>query len=569
MPVATKSEHKSAPQPEGGADGLFMSSSTRMLLKRWSVFIALTVIALVSLLLSFASHQAWLIVFCLLFPLVLVGLFDVTQSEHSLLRNYPVIGSVRWIFEALRPYLRQYLMEDDQSERPYNREDRSIIYARAKNEEDRQPFGTELDTYAAEYEWMTHSLAPAPVAHEPFRVTVGGSACAQPYSASVLNVSAMSFGSLGRNAVEALNLGAHTAGCYHDTGEGGLSPYHRMHGGDIVWELGSGYFGCRNRDGTFSPERFAERATDPQVKMVEIKLSQGAKPGHGGVLPAAKVTPEIAEIRGIPLGEDCISPARHSAFSTPAEMMEFVARLRDLSGGKPVGIKLCVGHPSEVFALAKAMVKTGIQPDFVVVDGAEGGTGAAPHELADHLGMPLREGLILMRNALVGTGLRQEVRLAASGKVTSGFSMAANMAIGADWCNAARAFMFSLGCVMSMRCHTGTCPTGVTTNDPHLQRGLVVSEKAERVASFHRHTIHALAELVAAAGLEHPRELLPHHVWHRVSPIEVKALDRIYTFLEVGALLDAPDETPYAAEWQAADADSFAPRQAVGPRRAA
>lgn len=569
MPVATKPEYKSSPQPEGGADGLFMSSSTRALLKRWSVFIAVTVIALISLLLSFASHQAWLIVFCVLFPLVLVGIFDVTQSEHSLLRNYPVIGSVRWIFEALRPYLRQYLMEDDQSERPYNREDRSIIYARAKNEEDRQPFGTELDTYAAEYEWMTHSLAPAPVAHEPFRVTVGGSACAKPYSASVLNVSAMSFGSLGRNAIEALNLGAKTAGCYHDTGEGGLSPYHRIHGGDIVWELGSGYFGARNRDGTFSPERFAERATDDQVKMVEIKLSQGAKPGHGGVLPAAKVTPEIAEIRGIPLGEDCISPSRHSAFSTPAQMMEFVAQLRELSGGKPVGIKLCVGHPSEVFALAKAMVKTGIQPDFVVVDGAEGGTGAAPHELADHLGMPLREGLILMRNALVGTGLRQEVRLAASGKVTSGFSMAANMAIGADWCNAARAFMFSLGCVMSMRCHTGTCPTGVTTNDPHLQRGLVVDEKAERVASFHRHSVHALAELVAAAGLEHPRELLPHHVWHRVSPIEVKALDRIYTFLESGALLDAPDETPYAAEWHAADADSFAPRQTVGPRRAA
>lgn len=569
MPVATKPEYKSAPQPEGGADGLFMSSSTRGLLRRWSVFIAVTVVALISLILSFASHQAWLIVFCVLFPLVLVGIFDVTQSEHSLLRNYPVIGSVRWIFEALRPYLRQYLMEDDQSERPYNREDRSIIYARAKNEEDRQPFGTELDTYAAEYEWMTHSLAPAPVAHEPFRVTVGGSACTKPYSASVLNVSAMSFGSLGRNAIEALNLGAKGAGCYHDTGEGGLSPYHRIHGGDIVWELGSGYFGARNRDGTFSAERFAERATDPQVKMVEIKLSQGAKPGHGGVLPAAKVTPEIAEIRGIPMGEDCISPSRHSAFSTPAQMMEFVAQLRELSGGKPVGIKLCVGHPSEVFALAKAMVKTGIQPDFVVVDGAEGGTGAAPHELADHLGMPLREGLIIMRNALVGTGLRQEVRLAASGKVTSGFSMAANMAIGADWCNAARAFMFSLGCVMSMRCHTGTCPTGVTTNDPHLQRGLVVDEKAERVASFHRHSVHALAELIAAAGLDHPRELLPHHVWHRVSPIEVKALDRIYTFLEAGVLLDAPDETSYAAEWHAADADSFAPRQAVGPRRAA
>lgn len=551
------------------ARSLVLSPANRMLLKRWGVFLGLVALALLSLVLSFSDHQAWLIVFCLLFPLVLVGVFDVTQSEHSLLRNYPVVGSVRWIFEAVRPYLRQYLMEDDLSGRPYNRDERSLVYARAKNEEDRQPFGTELDTYAAEYEWMTHSLAPAPVAHEPFRISVGGPACAKPYSASVLNISAMSFGSLGRNAIEALNLGAATGGFYHDTGEGGFSPYHAIHGGDIVWEIGSGYFGARERDGTFSPERFAERAADPQVKMVEIKLSQGAKPGHGGVLPAAKVTPEIAATRGIAMGEDCISPARHSAFSTPAGLMEFVARLRELSGGKPVGFKLCVGHPSEAFALAKAMVKTGIRPDFIVVDGAEGGTGAAPHELADHLGMPLREGLILMRNALVGTGLRHEVRLAASGKVTSGFSMAANMAIGADWCNAARAFMFSLGCVMSMRCHTGACPTGVTTNDPHLQRGLVVPEKAARVASFHRHTVHALAELVAAAGLSHPRELLPHHVWHRVSPIEVKPLDRIYPFLAAGILEAAPEETPYAADWQAADADSFTPRAAVGPRRAA
>lgn len=547
----------------------WLTPSTRTLLGRYSIFIAVILGALISLILSFTSHQAWLIVFCVLFPLVLLGVFDVTQPDHSLLRNYPVIGSMRWLFEALRPYLRQYLMEDDLSERPFNRDDRSLVYARAKNEEDRQPFGTELDTYATEYEWMTHSLAPMPVSKEPFRVKVGGPACTKPYSASVLNISAMSFGSLGGNAIEALNLGARKGGFYHDTGEGSISRYHRIHGGDIVWELGSGYFGCRNRDGTFSPERFAERAADDQVKMVEIKLSQGAKPGHGGMLLAAKVTPEIAEARGIPVGEDCISPARHSAFSTPAEMMDFIARLRELSGGKPVGIKLCVGHPTEVFALAKAMLKTGIRPDFIVVDGSEGGTGAAPHELADHVGMPLREGLIVVRNALVGTGLRPEVRLAASGKVTSGFSMVANMGIGADWCNAARAFMFSLGCVMSMRCHTGQCPTGVTTNDPHLQRGLVVTEKSQRVANYHRHTVDALAELVAAAGLSHPSELLPHHLWHRVSPIEVKPLDRIYPFLEADVLLQAPTETHYAAEWDAADADSFTPRRPVGPRRVA
>lgn len=547
----------------------WMDASTKALLRRYGAFIFVVLGALLSLILSFVTHHVFLFLFCVFFTLAMVGVFDITQPNHSLLRNYPLIGSVRWIFESVRPYLRQYLMEDDLSEKPYNRDDRSLVYARAKNEEDRQPFGTELDTYAAEYEWMTHSLAPTPVSEEPFRVNVGGPACAKPYSASVLNISAMSFGSLGSHAIEALNMGAKAGGFYHDTGEGGLSPYHRKHGGDIVWELGSGYFGCRNRDGSFSPERFQERALLDQVKMVEIKLSQGAKPGHGGVLPGAKVTPEISETRGVPMGEDCISPSRHPAFSTPVQMMEFVAQLRELSGGKPVGLKLCVGHPSEVFALAKAMLKTGIRPDFIVVDGSEGGTGAAPHELADHVGMPLREGLILVRNALVGTGLRPEVRLAASGKVISGFSMAANMAIGADWCNAARAFMFSLGCVMSMRCHTGACPTGVTTNDPHLQRGLVVEDKAERVTSFHRHTVEALADLIAAAGLEHPRDLLPHHVWHRVSPIEVKPLDRLYTFLAADALIDAPDETPYAADWAAADADSFAPRRAVGPRRAA
>jgi len=546
-----------------------LSDSTKRMLSRYSVFIAVSLGAALAVVLSFTAHQAWLIVFCVLFPLVLLGVFDLLQSNHSLLRNYPVIGSMRWLFEAARPYLRQYLMEDDLSERPYNRDERSLVYARAKNEEDRQPFGTELDTYAAEYEWMTHSLAPTPVSREPFRVNVGGSACARPYSASVLNISAMSFGSLGGHAIEALNLGARQGGFYHDTGEGSLSKYHRAHGGDIVWEVASGYFGCRNPDGTFSPERFRERAADDQVKMIEIKLSQGAKPGHGGMLPAAKVTAEIAEARGIPMGVDCISPARHSAFSTPVEMMEFIARLRELSGGKPVGFKLCVGHPSEVFALAKAMVKTGIRPDFIVVDGSEGGTGAAPHELADHVGMPLREGLLIVRNALVGTGLRSEVKIAAAGKVTSGFSMAANMAIGADWCNAARAFMFSLGCVMSMRCHTGLCPTGVATTDPHLQRGLVVDEKAERVTSFHHHTVAALAELVAAAGLTHPRELLPHHVWHRVSPIEVKPLDRIYPFLTSGELLQAADGSAYAAEWAAADADSFSPRHAVGPCRSA
>ncbi|MBA4789331.1 MAG: FMN-binding glutamate synthase family protein [Pseudomonadota bacterium] len=546
-----------------------LDPSTKKLVRRYGVFAAVVVLCVFSLILSFSGGHLWLFVFCVLFPLAFVGVFDVTQKHHSLLRNYPIVASVRWMFEAVRPYLRQYIVEGDLDGTPYNRKARSLVYARAKGEEDRQPFGTELDTGAPEYEWMTHSIAPMPVASEPFRVRVGGHDCTKPYDAAVLNVSAMSFGSLGRNAIEALNLGAKKGGFYHDTGEGGLSPYHRIHGGDIVWQVASGYFGCRNRDGTFAPELFQEKAADDQVKMIEVKLSQGAKPGHGGVLPAAKVTPEISRIRGIPMGEDCISPARHPSFATPAQMMEFVARLRELSGGKPVGIKMCVGHPSEVFAIAKGMLKTGITPDFIVVDGAEGGTGAAPQELTNHMGMPLREGLVLMRNALVGAGLRDRVRLAASGKVTSGFSMAANMAVGADWCNAARAFMFSLGCVMSMRCHTGDCPTGITTNDPHLQRGLVVEDKAERVARFQHHTVEALADLVAAAGLAHPTELEPHHIWHRLTPVEAKPLDRLYPFLARGILLDAPDETPYAAEWAAASADSFTPVSSVGPARAA
>ncbi|OYW57097.1 MAG: FMN-binding glutamate synthase family protein [Azorhizobium sp. 32-67-21] len=537
-------------------------------MRRYGVFAAVVALCVFSLILSFRSH-IWLVVFCALFVLAFVGVFDIAQKHHSLLRNYPIIASVRWLFEAVRPYLRQYIVEGDLEGEPFNRKERSLVYARAKGEEDRQPFGTELDTNSTEYEWMTHSMAPMPVASEPFRVRVGGADVTQPYDAAVLNVSAMSFGSLGRNAIEALNLGAHKGGFYHDTGEGGLSPYHRIHGGDIVWQVASGYFGCRNRDGTFAPEKFREKAADPHVKMIEVKLSQGAKPGHGGVLPAAKVTAEISEIRGIPMGEDCISPSRHPSFSTPAQMMEFIASLRELSGGKPVGVKMCVGHPTEVFALVKGMLHTGITPDFIVVDGAEGGTGAAPQELTNHMGMPLREGLVLMRNALVGTGLRDRVRLAASGKVTSGFSMAANMAVGADWCNAARAFMFSLGCVMSMRCHTGGCPTGITTNDPHLQRGLVVEDKAERVARFQRHTVEALADLVAAAGLSHPSELQPHHIWHRLTPVEAKSLDKLYPFLSRSILLEAPQETIYAAEWAAASASSFLPVADVGPRRAA
>ncbi len=373
---------------------------------------------------------------------------------------------MRFILEEFRPEMRQYFFESETDGAPFSRDRRALVYQRAKMQLDKRPFGTQLPVYSDGFEWMLHSLAPRPHAKEPYRVTIGGPACTQPYSASVLNISAMSFGALSANAIRALNGGAKIGGFAHDTGEGGFSPYHAEKGGDIIWEIGSGYFGCRTLDGVFSTENFARVARNPQIKMIEIKLSQGAKPGHGGVLPAAKVTPEIAAIRGVPLGIDCVSPARHSAFSTPLEMMEFIDKLRGLSGGKPVGFKLCLGQPVEFLAICKAMLQSGTTPDFIVVDGKEGGTGAAPLEFMDHLGMPMREGLSFIHNALVGTGLRGQIKLGCSGKILTAFDMARAMALGADWCNSARGFMFSVGCIQSLSCHTDACPTGVATQNP-------------------------------------------------------------------------------------------------------
>jgi glutamate synthase domain-containing protein 2 len=387
---------------------------------------------------------------------------------------------------------------------------------------------------------------------------VGSTQCGKPYSASLLNISAMSFGSLSANAIMALNKGAAAGGFYHDTGEGGLSRYHLAHGGDLVWEIGTGYFGCRDGWGKFDPAKFAETAQIDPVKMIEIKLSQGAKPGHGGVLPGAKVSAEIARARGVPHGKDCISPAAHSTFSTPIGLLEWAAKLRELSGGKPVGIKLCIGQVHEVMALMKAMLETGIRLDFITVDGAEGGTGAAPVELSNRVGMPAREGLITMRNALVGCGLKPEVKLATAGKVHSGAGMAMNFGLGADWCNAGRAMMFALGCIQSMRCHDDTCPTGVATQDVTRQRGLVVEDKAERVTRFQRHTLHGLREIIVAMGLDNPWQITPHHINERLDSARATTIDRIYGFLENRQLLDAPEETQYAGAWAAARADSFA-----------
>ncbi|MXO60497.1 FMN-binding glutamate synthase family protein [Altererythrobacter salegens] len=490
-------------------------------------------------------------------PLLLTAVWDFFQRKHTLRRNYPLLSRVRWLMEDLRPYARAYVVESDLEGRPFNHDERALVYARAKGELDSHPFGTELDVYSDEYEWLAHSIVPNEEAPKEWRVNVGTSQCSKPYAAALLNISAMSFGSLSANAIRALNKGAALGNFYHDTGEGGLSRHHREYGGDLVWELGSGYFGCCDEKGVFDAGKFADTAQLDQIRMVEIKLSQGAKPGHGGVLPGAKVSAEIAAARGVPQGKDCVSPAAHSTFSTPIEMLEWAAKLREMSGGKPVGIKLCVGQPHEVFAVMKAMLKTGIRLDYIVVDGAEGGTGAAPVELSNRVGMPLREGLILVRNALVGCGLKDEIKLGASGKVHSGAGLAMNIGLGADWCNSARAMMFALGCVQSMRCHEDTCPTGIATQDATRQRGLVVPDKAERVARFQRQTLRALREIVVAMGLETPWQITPAHINERTNSARADPVDRIYGFLSEGILLSDPGETHYARYWDAASADSF------------
>ena len=489
------------------------------------------------------------------------GFHDLLQTKRAILRNYPVIGHMRFILEYIRPEIRQYFIESENEAAPFSRGQRSLVYQRAKGDSDKRPFGTQLDTHATGHEWMTHSVAPTALGTHDFRITIGPNT-AQPYSASVFNISAMSFGALSANAISALNAGAKRGGFAHDTGEGSISVHHRKHGGDLIWEVASGYFGCRNEDGTFNADKFQANARDPQVKMIEIKLSQGAKPGHGGVLPGPKVTPEIAEARGVPVGVDCVSPASHSAFTTPTELMHFVARLRELSGGKPTGFKLCIGHPWEWFAMVKAMLQTGITPDFIVVDGTEGGTGAAPLEFIDHVGSPLQEGLILVHNSLRGAGLRSQIMIGCAGKVVSAFDIARLMALGANWCNSARGFMFAIGCIQAQACHTGHCPTGVTTQDPLRQQALVVGDKSERVYHFHQNTLHALKELVQAAGVSHPNDITAHHIVRRTGDHTVDSLAHaLLREIPEGSLLrDTLDGLPtvYQHHWPKASAESFA-----------
>lgn len=488
-------------------------------------------------------------------PLAVLGLVDIFQTKQTIRRLYPVLGHFRYLLESFRTEIQQYFIENDLSGTPVNREHRSLVYQRAKGARDTRPFGTILDVNANGYEWINHSVSPAKIKYYHPRVTIGGKDCAQPYQSSLLNISAMSYGSLGHNAIEALNLGAKRGGFSHNTGEGAISPYHTKHGGDLTYQFGSGYFGCRDSEGNFDPELFSEKAQLEQVKMIEVKLSQGAKPGHGGVLPGAKVTPEIAAIRHVEPYKTVESPAAHSAFSTPVELLQFVAKLRQLSGGKPIGFKLCLGKKYEFLAICKAMVETKIYPDFITIDGSEGGTGAAPIELTNSVGTPLRDSLIYINNALIGTGLRPHLKIIVAGKIISAFHMIKALALGADAVNSARGMMFALGCIQARVCDTGFCPTGITTQDPARNKGLVVENKADRVARYHCKMLENMIDLLAAAGLASFDELKPHHIIQRVQGSLVRNYEELYPTLKPGVLLsESSRPMTWEADWQQADA---------------
>jgi glutamate synthase domain-containing protein 2 len=541
-------------------NGDFRGDLTEASMNRFSAYAASILLTILSF--GGLTLSTWFILPLAVFgALAALGTYDMLQERHSILRNYPVLGHMRFLFEGVRPEIRQYLIENDEDEEPFSRDQRSLIYQRAKGVEDKRPFGSRRRVYDAGYEWLTHSAVPTKIDSHNFRVAIGGPDCSQPYDASIFNISAMSFGALSPNAILALNTGAKKGGFAHDTGEGGISRYHRQGGGDLIWEIGSGYFGCCTPDGRFDPGRFREQAADPQIKMIELKMSQGAKPGHGGMLPAAKISPEISEARGVPMGIDCISPAAHPEFSTPIGMMEFIGRLRELSDGKPVGFKLCVGHRREFMCMVRAMLETEVVPDFVVIDGKEGGTGAAPVEFADHMGMPLVEGLTFAHNTLRGTGLRDRIRIGASGKLVSSFAILKMIALGADWANSARGFMFAIGCIQAQACHTNHCPVGVATQDPRRARALVVSDKSERVARFHAGTLHAIAEMTSAAGLDHPSSFLPHHLLMREQDRDMVTGEEVHPYLREGFLLDneGEDTFGYRARWLRSRAEGFAP----------
>lgn len=515
----------------------------------WAAAVAVTVVAV-------TVELGWLILAGVLAALAALGTFDLLQKSHSILRAFPIVGHARWIAERIRPEIYQYFVESNTDGAPFDRETRDAIYRRAKGTKGDEPFGTERDVTAVGYEFLRHSLRARIATDLTPRVRLGGPDCTQPYDIALLNVSAMSFGALSGAAIEALNGGAAKGGFAHDSGEGAISPHHLKHGGDLIWEIGSGYFGCRTSDGHFDAEKFAEKAALPTVKAISIKLSQGAKPGLGGVLPGSKVTPEIAATRGVPVGQTIVSPPAHSAFRTPLELMHFIATLRSLSGGKPVGFKLCIGARSEFLSVCKAMMHTGITPDFIIVDGSEGGTGAAPQEFVDHVGMPLTEGLMLVRNCLVGTGLRQHIRIGASGKITSGFDIVTRIIQGADFTLSARGMMFAVGCIQAMKCHTNRCPTGVATQDPGLARALDVPDKIDRVYNFQKAVVASAAQMVASMGLDSFAELTPAMLNRRIDSYRSGTYAEIYEWLMPGELLECPPES-WLSDWIEASAEEF------------
>ncbi len=490
-------------------------------------------------------------------PILLVGVYDVVQKEHTILRNFPIIGHGRYILESIRPEIQQYFIEIDTEGSPLSREQRSVVYQRAKNELDTVPFGTKHDVYKTGFEWVNHSLNACEAPHEEPRVMVGEKRCDKPYASSLLNISAMSFGSLSPTAILALNGGARMGAFAHNTGEGGISPYHKEPGGDLIWQIGTGYFGCRTLEGEFNPEMFAENASHESVKMIEVKLSQGAKPGHGGILPGKKVNREIAEIRGVEVGKDVLSPPTHTAFSGPVGLLEYVSELRELCGGKPVGFKLCVGQPSDFFAICKAMLETELYPDFITVDGKEGGTGAAPLEFSNSVGMPLREGLRFVHNALVGCGIRDEMKIFASGKVIHGFDIMRALALGADGCNSARGMMLALGCIQALRCNSNVCPTGVATQDPALYKGIVVPDKTERVFRYHRKTVHNFLDLAACAGIKEPGDVEPCHLMRRIDTTTVRTYEDLYHTVDEGAIVRGDVPEWMASDWARAGLERF------------
>ena len=489
-----------------------------------------------------------------------LGISDYSQKKRAVLGNYPLLGRFRFLFESIRPELRQYFWESDTDELPYSRNQRAMVYQRAKSILATRPFGSDQDMYVENFNWLNHSLLPSHIESKNFRIRVGEGEKA--YDASVLNISGTSFGALSPPAIQSLSAGAKLGGFAHNTGEGSLSKYHEAGGGDTIWQISTGYFGCRTDDGRFDPDEFCKRASLEQVKMIEIKLSQGAKPGHGGMLMAPKVTPEIAEARGVPEYQDVVSPSRHSEFSTPNELLEFVVKLRDLSGGKPVGIKLCIGHPWEIIAIIKAMVETGVMIDFITVDGAEGGTGAAPVEFTDNIGSPLRDALIFVDNSLRGAGLRDRVKIAASAKIVSAYDIVRHCALGADWCNMARPFMFAVGCIQARDCASSRCPSGVATMDPKRYRVIDVEDRAQRVYNFHHNSVEAVAEMLESAGLQHPSQLNRRHIVRRVSASKILLADQIYPRVEINALIEGKEvaDPRLAVYWSRVTGDSFYPK---------